>query len=93
MEIKAQKSKSDSSSSDTAAKAPGLMDIINIDPLQQGQALQAASKKRKKQQKRAGLYKIILSLIPSCFVCNVVYSCQGSFCQNQKVNKSSVTPI
>ncbi|XP_068171608.1 guanine nucleotide-binding protein-like 3-like protein isoform X2 [Antennarius striatus] len=53
VEIKSQKSKTDSNGSDAASKAPGLMDIMNIDPLQQGQALLAASKKRKKQQKRA----------------------------------------
>lgn len=57
VEIKSQKSKSDLPADDAASKAPGLKDIINIDPLQQGQALLAASKKRKKQQKRAGLYK------------------------------------
>lgn len=56
MEIKSQKSKTDLPV-DAAARAPGLMDILYIDPLQQGQALQAASKKRKKQQKRAGAYK------------------------------------
>lgn len=56
VEIKSQKSKTDLPG-EAAARAPGLMDILNIDPLQQGQALQAASKKRKKQQKRAGAYK------------------------------------
>lgn len=35
------------------ARAPDLRDILHVDPLQQGQALLAASKKRKKQQKRA----------------------------------------
>lgn len=55
--IKSQKSKTGLPVNDAAAKAPGLMDILNIDPLQQGQALIAASKKRKKQLKRAGLYK------------------------------------
>nr|XP_015193702.1 PREDICTED: guanine nucleotide-binding protein-like 3-like protein isoform X1 [Lepisosteus oculatus] len=34
-------------------RAPRLSDILDIDPLQQGQALLAAGKKRKKQQKRA----------------------------------------
>lgn len=56
VEIKSQKSKTDLPANDAAARAPGLMDILNVDPLQQGQALLAASKKRKKQQKRAGLY-------------------------------------
>ncbi|KAJ8358673.1 hypothetical protein SKAU_G00151980 [Synaphobranchus kaupii] len=37
-----------------SARAPDLRDILYVDPLQQGQALLAAGKKRKKQQKRAG---------------------------------------
>lgn len=57
MEIKSQKSKTDVPANDAASRAPGLKDILGIDPLHQGQALLAASKKRKKQQKRAGLYK------------------------------------
>lgn len=57
VEIKAQKSKTDATANEAASKVPGLKDILNVDPLQQGQALLAASKKRKKQQKRAGLYK------------------------------------
>lgn len=52
VEIKSQK-KTDPSANDAASRAPDLRDIFNIDPLQQGQALVAASKKRKKQQKRA----------------------------------------
>ena len=56
MEIKSQKSKTELAANDAASKAPGLKDILNVDPLQQGHALLAASKKRKKQQKRAGLY-------------------------------------
>uniref|UniRef100_A0A8C4P0P5 G protein nucleolar 3 like n=1 Tax=Dicentrarchus labrax TaxID=13489 RepID=A0A8C4P0P5_DICLA len=65
----ATKSKTDLPANDAASRAPGLKDILNVEPLQQGQALQAASKKRKKQQKRAGLYKycsqlyIILSVV------------------------------
>lgn len=55
MEIKSQKSKSDTPASEAATRAPGLMDVRHIDPLQQGQALMAANKKRKKQQKRAGV--------------------------------------
>lgn len=55
VEFKSQKSKSDLPASD-ASKAPDLRDISSVDPLQQGQALMAANKKRKKQQKRAGLY-------------------------------------
>lgn len=53
VEIKSQKSKSDTPAGEAAARAPGLMDVRHIDPLQQGQALLAANKKRKKQQKRA----------------------------------------
>lgn len=55
VEIKSQK-KTDLAANDAASRAPDLKDILNVDPLQQGQALLAASKKRKKQQKRAGLY-------------------------------------
>ncbi|XP_071349320.1 guanine nucleotide-binding protein-like 3-like protein [Trachinotus anak] len=53
VEIKSQKSKTDLSGNDAASRAPDLKDILTVDPLQQGQALLAASKKRKKQQKRA----------------------------------------
>ncbi|XP_034537869.1 guanine nucleotide-binding protein-like 3-like protein [Notolabrus celidotus] len=53
VEIKSQKSKTDSVANDAASRAPGLKDILHVDPLQQGHALLAASKKRKKQQKRA----------------------------------------
>ncbi|KAM9813793.1 guanine nucleotide-binding protein-like 3-like protein [Neosynchiropus ocellatus] len=53
VEIKSQRPKSDSSNQEAPPKAPDLKGILNVDPLQQGQALLAASKKRKKQQKRA----------------------------------------
>ncbi|XP_020489471.1 guanine nucleotide-binding protein-like 3-like protein [Labrus bergylta] len=53
VEIKSQKTKADFPAKDPASKTPGLKDILNVDPLQQGQALLAAGKKRKKQQKRA----------------------------------------
>uniref|UniRef100_A0A665VTT1 CP-type G domain-containing protein n=1 Tax=Echeneis naucrates TaxID=173247 RepID=A0A665VTT1_ECHNA len=53
VEIKSQKSKADIFANEAESKAPNLKDIVNVDPLQQGQALLAASKKRKKQQKRA----------------------------------------
>ncbi|XP_074528690.1 guanine nucleotide-binding protein-like 3-like protein [Halichoeres trimaculatus] len=53
VEIKSQKAKTDSAGNSAASRAPGLADILNVDPLQQGHALLAASKKRKKQQKRA----------------------------------------
>lgn len=79
MEIKSQKSKTDLPASDAAARAPGLMDILNIDPLQQGQALQAASKKRKKQQKRAGAYDLVCPILYYCIeviitTCNHTYT-------------------
>lgn len=54
MEIKTQK-KTDLPVKEVAPKAPDLKSIVGIDPLQQGQALLAANKKRKKLQKRAGL--------------------------------------
>lgn len=56
VEIKSQKSKTGQSATDGASRAPDLKDIFTVDPLQQGQALLAACKKRKKKQKRAGLY-------------------------------------
>ncbi|CAL8339717.1 unnamed protein product [Lota lota] len=52
VEIKSLKSKS-SASAEAAPKPVDLKDILYVDPLHQGQALQAAGKKRKKQQKRA----------------------------------------
>lgn len=53
VEIKSQKMRTDLPTNDAAPRAPDLKDILTVDPLQQGQALLAASKKRKKQQKRA----------------------------------------
>ncbi|XP_029989633.1 guanine nucleotide-binding protein-like 3-like protein [Sphaeramia orbicularis] len=53
VEIKSQKSKADLPASEAVSRAPDLKDILNVDPLQQGHALVAANKKRKKQQKRA----------------------------------------
>ncbi|XP_034388619.1 guanine nucleotide-binding protein-like 3-like protein isoform X2 [Cyclopterus lumpus] len=53
VEIKSQRSKTNSRAKDAAARPPDLKDIFDVDPLQQGQALRAAGKKRKKQQKRA----------------------------------------
>lgn len=69
MEIKSQKVNR-SPVSEAAPRAPDLEDIFEVDPLQQGHALQAANKKRKKKQKRAGLYQyganiIILHIISS----------------------------
>lgn len=54
MEIKTQKSKTGQAAA-AASRKLDLKDILNVDPLQQGQALLAAGKKRKKQQKRAGM--------------------------------------
>lgn len=42
--------------SEAAPRTPSLEDIFDIDPLQQGHAMLAANKKRKKKQKRAGSY-------------------------------------
>ncbi|XP_061689316.1 guanine nucleotide-binding protein-like 3-like protein isoform X2 [Syngnathoides biaculeatus] len=53
VEIKSHKLKSSLPEMNPAPKAPDLKDIVNVHPLQQGQALLAAVKKRKKQQKRA----------------------------------------
>uniref|UniRef100_A0A1A7X279 Guanine nucleotide binding protein-like 3 (Nucleolar)-like n=1 Tax=Iconisemion striatum TaxID=60296 RepID=A0A1A7X279_9TELE len=52
VEIIAQK-RTDAPVKEAAPKVPNLKDILHVDPLQQGQALLAASKKRKKLQKRA----------------------------------------
>lgn len=56
VEIKSQKVKT--AANEAPPRAPKLKEIVDVDPLLQGQALLAAGKKRKKQQKRAGLYKI-----------------------------------
>ncbi|KAI4904579.1 hypothetical protein NFI96_027376 [Prochilodus magdalenae] len=53
VEIKETKTKSGGAVETPAPKPVDLRDILHVDPLQQGQALLAASKKRKKQQKRA----------------------------------------
>ncbi|XP_033822026.1 guanine nucleotide-binding protein-like 3-like protein [Periophthalmus magnuspinnatus] len=59
VEFKSQKSKSVLPA--CAFRAPDLKDILSMDPLQQGQALVAANKKRKKQQKRADKIAVKLS--------------------------------
>lgn len=61
VEIKSLKSKA-SASAEAAPKPVDLNCIANVDPLHQGQALLAAGKKRKKQQKRAGLYMFPIHL-------------------------------
>ncbi|KAL6111344.1 gnl3l [Pungitius sinensis] len=53
VKIQSQRAKTDLPSNDAASRAPDLKDIFGADPLQQGQALLAAGKMRKKKQKRA----------------------------------------
>ncbi|KAM6981283.1 guanine nucleotide-binding protein-like 3-like protein [Aplochiton taeniatus] len=53
VEIKTHRSKTGGLADADIAKKFDLKDILHVDPLQQGQALVTASKKRKKQQKRA----------------------------------------
>ncbi|KAM9325451.1 guanine nucleotide-binding protein-like 3-like protein [Gastrophryne carolinensis] len=53
VEIKTAKSKTPTEAEQPVPKAPSLKEIQAVDPLQQGQALHAASKRRKKLQKRA----------------------------------------
>ncbi|KAL7842965.1 hypothetical protein AOLI_G00244770 [Acnodon oligacanthus] len=53
VELKEMKTKSGGAVETQAPKPVDLREILDVDPLQQGQALLAASKKRKKQQKRA----------------------------------------
>ncbi|KAG8554749.1 hypothetical protein GDO81_003881 [Engystomops pustulosus] len=52
VEIKTAKSKGQEEP-ERVPKAPSLKEILSVDPLQQGHALQAARKRRKKLQKRA----------------------------------------
>lgn len=54
------------------APKPVDLDFLAVDPLQQGQALLAANKKRKKQQKRAGIYSL-------CHLQVIYLSCKISF--------------
>ncbi len=54
VELKNPKTKSSSATEAVGPKPVDLKDILDVDPLLQGQALLAANKKRKKQQKRAG---------------------------------------
>ncbi|XP_075691344.1 guanine nucleotide-binding protein-like 3-like protein [Rhinoderma darwinii] len=53
VEIKAAKSKGKGETEPAVPRAPSLKEIQSVDPLQQGQALHAAGKRRKKLQKRA----------------------------------------
>ncbi|XP_061584015.1 guanine nucleotide-binding protein-like 3-like protein isoform X2 [Cololabis saira] len=52
VEIKPQKT-TNLPPNEAAPRVPDFRDIVKVDPLNQGQALLAANKKRKKQQKRA----------------------------------------
>lgn len=54
VELKVPKTKSSGTIEAVGPKPVDLKDILDVDPLLQGQALLAANKKRKKQQKRAG---------------------------------------
>ncbi|XP_051967670.1 guanine nucleotide-binding protein-like 3-like protein [Xyrauchen texanus] len=53
VELKVPKTKSSCAVEAAGPKPVDLKDIVDVDPLMQGQALLAANKKRKKQQKRA----------------------------------------
>ncbi|XP_068104466.1 guanine nucleotide-binding protein-like 3-like protein [Hyperolius riggenbachi] len=53
VEIKSAKGKGQVEKEQPVPRAPSLKEIQAVDPLQQGQALHAASKRRKKLQKRA----------------------------------------
>uniref|UniRef100_A0A3P8XI34 CP-type G domain-containing protein n=1 Tax=Esox lucius TaxID=8010 RepID=A0A3P8XI34_ESOLU len=55
VELKGVKVKTGGSGDTATPKTLDLKDILKVDPLHQGQALKAAGKKRKKQQKRAGM--------------------------------------
>ncbi|KAL2091305.1 hypothetical protein ACEWY4_013568 [Coilia grayii] len=61
VEIKTAQAKNGGSVEGSAPKPVDLRDIIGVDPLHQGQALLAAGKKRKKQQKRADKIAVKLS--------------------------------
>lgn len=54
VELKVPKTKTNGAVEAAGPKPVNLNDILDVDPLLQGQALLAANKKRKKQQKRAG---------------------------------------
>ncbi|KAM4664208.1 guanine nucleotide-binding protein-like 3-like protein isoform 2-T4 [Discoglossus pictus] len=53
VEIKSNRRKAQPDKEPVVPKAPSLQEIRAVDPLQQGQALHAASKRRRKLQKRA----------------------------------------
>uniref|UniRef100_A0A673GY46 Guanine nucleotide-binding protein-like 3-like protein n=1 Tax=Sinocyclocheilus rhinocerous TaxID=307959 RepID=A0A673GY46_9TELE len=59
VELKVPKTKSSTAIEAVGPKPVDLKGILDVDPLLQGQALLAANKKRKKQQKRAGKTNIV----------------------------------
>ncbi|XP_012696639.1 guanine nucleotide-binding protein-like 3-like protein [Clupea harengus] len=61
VEIKTPLVKNETCVEGATPKAVDLRDILDVDPLQQGQALLAANKKRKKQQKRSDKIAVKLS--------------------------------
>ncbi|XP_041945369.1 guanine nucleotide-binding protein-like 3-like protein isoform X1 [Alosa sapidissima] len=61
VEIKRSQVKNGSGLEGATPKAVDLRDILDVDPLQQGQALLAAGKKRKEQQKRVDKIAVKLS--------------------------------
>ncbi|XP_023693123.1 guanine nucleotide-binding protein-like 3-like protein [Paramormyrops kingsleyae] len=61
VEIKPSRAKGGDVVETEVPRAPDLLDILDVDPLQQGQALLAARKKRKKRQKRANKIAVKLS--------------------------------
>uniref|UniRef100_A0A6Q2XTE4 CP-type G domain-containing protein n=1 Tax=Esox lucius TaxID=8010 RepID=A0A6Q2XTE4_ESOLU len=62
VELKGVKVKTGGSGDTATPKTLDLKDILKVDPLHQGQALKAAGKKRKKQQKRAGITKFAMAI-------------------------------
>lgn len=67
------KNKTLTEAAEAVPKAPNLGEISALDPLYQGQGLRAASKKRRKRQKRAGR-KLVFYLTP------IVTSWEGLVC-------------
>lgn len=66
VEIKTPLVKNETCVEGATPKAVDLRDILDVDPLQQGQALLAANKKRKKQQKRSGTVLNMFSVVSIC---------------------------
>lgn len=69
VELKVPKTKTRGAAEAAGPKPVDLNKILDVDPLLQGQALLAANKKRKKQQKRAGKISYISCIsIACCYV-------------------------